>query len=112
MLFSLNILKVYTLYITDLPISRKSIASSKKTQSEKKGETQISSSKKSDTNTLNTTVNGGGKSASSTSSQKPKKKKTRTTFTAYQLEELERAFERAPYPGKYEHLLSLLTSCT
>ncbi|XP_043228572.1 retinal homeobox protein Rx-A-like [Amphibalanus amphitrite] len=27
-----------------------------------------------------------------------KKKKTRTTFTAYQLDELERAFERAPYP--------------
>jgi len=28
-----------------------------------------------------------------------KKKKSRTTFTAYQLEELERAFEKAPYPG-------------
>ena len=40
------------------------------------------------------TENTNGKSA-----QKPKKKKTRTTFTAYQLEELERAFERAPYPG-------------
>ena len=37
--------------------------------------------------------------STTTVTQKPKKKKTRTTFTAYQLEELERAFERAPYPG-------------
>ncbi|XP_013415317.1 homeobox protein ceh-30 isoform X2 [Lingula anatina] len=34
-------------------------------------------------------------------SDEPKKKKTRTTFTAYQLEEMERAFERAPYPDVF-----------
>ncbi|CAH1244570.1 ALX4 [Branchiostoma lanceolatum] len=30
-----------------------------------------------------------------------KKKKTRTTFSTYQLEELEKAFERAPYPDVF-----------
>ena len=38
-------------------------------------------------------------SSTNESKIKQKKKKTRTTFTAFQLEELERAFERAPYPG-------------
>ncbi|KAK7076258.1 hypothetical protein SK128_027941 [Halocaridina rubra] len=41
------------------------------------------------------------KSKKSTDTPGVKKKKTRTTFTAYQLEELERAFERAPYPDVF-----------
>ncbi|KAL1437182.1 hypothetical protein MTO96_049165 [Rhipicephalus appendiculatus] len=38
------------------------------------------------------------KSSSSDADKTVKKKKTRTTFTAFQLDELERAFQRAPYP--------------
>ncbi|XP_074643064.1 uncharacterized protein LOC141900187 isoform X2 [Tubulanus polymorphus] len=37
----------------------------------------------------------------SSSPDPPKKKKTRTTFSAYQLEEMEKAFEAAPYPDVF-----------
>lgn len=41
------------------------------------------------------------KSSSSDGDKAVKKKKTRTTFTAFQLDELERAFQRAPYPDVF-----------
>ncbi|KAH8039172.1 hypothetical protein HPB51_005348 [Rhipicephalus microplus] len=41
------------------------------------------------------------KSSSSDADKTVKKKKTRTTFTAFQLDELERAFQRAPYPDVF-----------
>lgn len=41
------------------------------------------------------------KSSSTDADKTVKKKKTRTTFTAFQLDELERAFQRAPYPDVF-----------
>jgi hypothetical protein len=49
----------------------------------------------------NVSGNSNANNLSQTQAPNGKKKKTRTTFTAFQLEELEKAFQRAPYPDVF-----------